>query len=83
MVRDRPVAYMQFRDPRAYDLLALAALAPTLLLSHWIEGSRLGYALRALKANEQAAEAAGVPVRTPASLKDPAEHRARRSDPKR
>jgi branched-chain amino acid transport system permease protein len=60
MVRDRPVAFMQFRDPRAYDLLALAALAGTLLLSHWIEGSRLGYALRALKANEQAAEAAGV-----------------------
>jgi branched-chain amino acid transport system permease protein len=60
MVRDRPVAFMQFRDPRAYDLLALTALAGTLLLSHWIEGSRLGYALRALKANEQAAEAAGV-----------------------
>jgi ABC-type branched-subunit amino acid transport system ATPase component/ABC-type branched-subunit amino acid transport system permease subunit len=60
MVRDHPVAFMQFRDPRAYDLLALAALAGTLLLSQWIEGSRLGYALRALKANEQAAEAAGV-----------------------
>jgi branched-chain amino acid transport system ATP-binding protein/branched-chain amino acid transport system permease protein len=60
MIRDSPAAYMQFRDPRAYDLLALAALAGTLLLSHWIEGSRLGYALRALKANEQAAEAAGV-----------------------
>src|SRR5438034_6594296 len=60
LLRDRPAAYMQFRDPRAYDLLALAALGGTLLLSHWIEGSRLGYALRALKANEQAAEAAGV-----------------------
>jgi branched-chain amino acid transport system ATP-binding protein/branched-chain amino acid transport system permease protein len=60
MVRDRPVAFMQFRDPRAYDLLALAALTGTLLLSDWIERSRLGYALRALKANEQAAEAAGV-----------------------
>ena len=60
MVRDRPTAFMQFRDPRAYDLLALAALAGTLLLSQWIEGARLGYALRALKANEQAAEAAGV-----------------------
>jgi len=60
MIRDRPAAFMQFRDPRAYDLLALAALGGTLLLSHWIEGSRLGYALRALKANEQAAEAAGV-----------------------
>jgi branched-chain amino acid transport system permease protein len=60
MVRDRPAAFMQFGDPRVYDLLALAALAGTLLLSDWIEGSRLGYALRALRANEQAAEAAGV-----------------------
>jgi len=60
MVRDRPIAFMQFRDPRAYDLLALAARAATLGLSHWIEGSRLGSALRAVKANEQAAEAAGV-----------------------
>jgi branched-chain amino acid transport system permease protein len=60
MVRDRPAAYMQFAEPRAYDLVALAALAATLLLSHWIETSRLGYALRALRENEQAAEAAGV-----------------------
>ncbi len=60
MVRDRPVAYMQFSDPRAYDVLALAVLAATLVLSHWIETSRLGYALRALKENEQAAEAMGV-----------------------
>ena len=60
MVRDRPVTYMQFTDPRGYDLLALGALAGTLVLSHWIETSRLGYALRALKENEQAAEAAGI-----------------------
>jgi branched-chain amino acid transport system ATP-binding protein/branched-chain amino acid transport system permease protein len=60
MVRDRPAAYMQFAEPRAYDLVALAALAATLLLSHWIETSRLGYELRALRENEQAAEAAGV-----------------------
>jgi len=51
---------MQFSDPRAYDVLALGALAATLVLSHWIETSRLGYALRALKENEQAAEAMGV-----------------------
>jgi branched-chain amino acid transport system permease protein len=60
MVRDRPVAFMQFEEPRAFDWLALAALGATLLLSHWIETSRLGYALRALRENEQAAEAAGV-----------------------
>jgi branched-chain amino acid transport system permease protein len=60
MIRDRAAAFMQFSDPRAYDLLALGALTATLALSHWIEGSRLGYWLRALRANEQAAEAAGV-----------------------
>jgi branched-chain amino acid transport system permease protein len=60
MVRDRPAAYMQFSDPRAYDLLALGVLAGTLVLSHWIETSRLGYSLRALRENEQAAEAMGV-----------------------
>src|SRR5436309_4819830 len=46
MMRDRPVAFMQFSDPRFYDVLALAALAGTLVLSHWIATSRLGYALR-------------------------------------
>ena len=60
MNRAHPIAYMQFTDPRMYDLLALGALAATLVLSHWIEGSRLGYSLRALKENEAAAEAAGV-----------------------
>ena len=60
MVRDRPGLFMQFDDPRAYDLLALGLLAATLALSHAIETSRLGYALRAVKENEQAAEAMGV-----------------------
>lgn len=60
MVRERSGLYMQFADPRAYDLICLAVLAGTLLLSHWIETSRLGYSLRALKENEQAAEAMGV-----------------------
>jgi ABC-type branched-subunit amino acid transport system ATPase component/ABC-type branched-subunit amino acid transport system permease subunit len=60
MVRDRPGLYMQFVDPRANGLLCLAAFAGTFVLSHWIETSRLGYWLRALKENEQAAEAMGV-----------------------
>jgi branched-chain amino acid transport system permease protein len=60
MMRERPGTYMQFKDPRLYDLLALGAMTATLLLSHWIETSRLGYALRALKENEAAAEATGV-----------------------
>jgi ABC-type branched-subunit amino acid transport system ATPase component/ABC-type branched-subunit amino acid transport system permease subunit len=60
MVRDQPALFMQFSEPRAFDLLALALLAATLVLSRVIEGSRLGYSLRAVKENEQAAEAMGV-----------------------
>jgi branched-chain amino acid transport system permease protein len=60
MVRDRPIWFMQFAEPRSFDLLALAVLAATLMLSRAIETSRLGYRLRAVKENEQAAEAMGV-----------------------
>jgi ABC-type branched-subunit amino acid transport system ATPase component/ABC-type branched-subunit amino acid transport system permease subunit len=60
MQRERPALFMQFTDPRAYDLLALGVMAAALVLSRVIEQRPLGYALRALKENEQAAEAAGV-----------------------
>jgi len=60
MVRDQPALFMQFAEPRTFDLLALGLLAATLVLARLIEGSRLGYSLRAIKENEQAAEAMGV-----------------------
>ena len=60
MVRDQPALFMQFAEPRTFDLLALGILAATLVLSRVIETSRLGYSLRAIKENEQAAEAMGV-----------------------
>ena len=60
MVRDQPALFMQFDDPRTFDLLALGILAAALVLSRVIESSRLGYSLRAIKENEQAAEAMGV-----------------------
>jgi ABC-type branched-subunit amino acid transport system ATPase component/ABC-type branched-subunit amino acid transport system permease subunit len=60
MIRDRPAWFMQFSEPRSFDLLALGVLAATLVLSRAIETSRLGYRLRAVKENEQAAEAMGV-----------------------
>jgi branched-chain amino acid transport system permease protein len=60
MIRDRPGWFMQFTEPRSFDLLALGVLAATLVLSRLIETSRLGYQLRAVKENEQAAEAMGV-----------------------
>jgi ABC-type branched-subunit amino acid transport system ATPase component/ABC-type branched-subunit amino acid transport system permease subunit len=60
MNRERPGWSMQFTEPRSFGLLALGVLAATLALSHLIETSRLGYWLRAIRENEQAAEAAGV-----------------------
>ena len=60
MKREQPGWFMQFSDPRSFDLLALAVLAATLMLSRAIETSRLGYRLRAIRENEQAAEAMGV-----------------------
>jgi ABC-type branched-subunit amino acid transport system ATPase component/ABC-type branched-subunit amino acid transport system permease subunit len=60
MQRERPGWFMQFTEPRSFDLLALGVLAATLGLSYVIETSRLGYRLRAIRENEQAAEAMGV-----------------------
>jgi ABC-type branched-subunit amino acid transport system ATPase component/ABC-type branched-subunit amino acid transport system permease subunit len=60
MMREQPGLFMQFTEPRHFDLLALGILAATLVLSRIVETSRLGYSLRAIKENEQAAEAMGV-----------------------
>ena len=60
MKREQPGWFMQFTEPRSFDLLALAVLGATLVLSRVIETSRLGYRLRAIRENEQAAEAMGV-----------------------
>jgi branched-chain amino acid transport system permease protein len=58
--RDNPAAYMQFSDYWAYTLVALAFLLAVLLLSLWIERTRFGTSLFAIKQNQLAAEAAGV-----------------------
>jgi branched-chain amino acid transport system permease protein len=60
MKRDHPGWFMQFTEPRSFVLLALGVLGATLVLSRAIETSRLGYRLRAIRENEQAAEAMGV-----------------------
>ena len=60
MKREHQAWFMQFTEPRSFDLLALGVLAGTLVLSRAIETSRLGYRLRAIRENEQAAEAMGV-----------------------
>jgi branched-chain amino acid transport system permease protein len=60
MKREHAAWFMQFTEPRSFDLLALGVLAATMVLSRMIETSRLGYRLRAIRENEQAAEAMGV-----------------------
>ena len=58
--RDNPFAYMQFGDPRLYTLLALLMLVGTILITQFVERTRFGMALLAIKQNQAAAEAAGI-----------------------
>ena len=58
--RDHPFAFMQFGDYRVYAALALALLFAALLVSVWMERSRFGMSLFAIKQNQLAAEAAGI-----------------------
>ncbi|HUJ73283.1 MAG TPA: branched-chain amino acid ABC transporter ATP-binding protein/permease [bacterium] len=60
MKREHPGWFMQFEDQRIYVLLALALLVAALLVSLWVERSRFGLSLMAIKQNEPAAEAAGI-----------------------
>ncbi len=60
MQREAPVAYMQFEDHRIYAWLALALMLATMMLSAWLERSRFGVSLLAIREDEAAAEAAGI-----------------------
>ncbi len=60
MKREHLGWFMQFSEPRSFDFVALGVLAGSLALSNLIETSRLGYWLRAIRENEQAAEAMGA-----------------------
>src|SRR5258708_23429494 len=51
---------MQFDDSRVYVVFAIGLLIMTLAISLWVENSRFGMSLFALKQNEPAAEAAGI-----------------------
>jgi branched-chain amino acid transport system permease protein len=51
---------MQFRDMRFYVLIAIALLAVVLITVRTIESSRFGFALKALRQNETAAEGMGI-----------------------
>jgi ABC-type branched-subunit amino acid transport system ATPase component/ABC-type branched-subunit amino acid transport system permease subunit len=60
MMRENPLAYMQFTDNRAYTFIALGMLLGAMLLTRWVERNRFGMALLSIKQNEAAAEAAGI-----------------------
>jgi ABC-type branched-subunit amino acid transport system permease subunit len=60
MMREAPMAYMQFEDPRVYTFIALGMLLGGMLLTRRIEQTRFGMALLSIKQNEAAAEAAGI-----------------------
>jgi branched-chain amino acid transport system permease protein len=51
---------MQSTDMRFYVLVAVVFLAIVLILIRWMEGTRFGFALRAIKQNETAAEGMGI-----------------------
>jgi branched-chain amino acid transport system permease protein len=58
--RENPIWHMQFADQRVYIALALALMLMAMLASLFIERSRWGLTLLAIKQNELAAEAAGI-----------------------
>lgn len=60
MQRAAPIAYMQFADQRMYSWLALALMMVAMFLTVWVERSRFGMSLIAIREDEAAAEAAGI-----------------------
>lgn len=58
--RDAPIEFMQFDDPRIHTLLGVGLMAALLLLTLWVERSRFGLSMLAIKQNEPAAETAGI-----------------------
>ncbi|WP_459615877.1 branched-chain amino acid ABC transporter ATP-binding protein/permease [Bordetella sp. 2513F-2] len=60
MKREDAAWYMQFPDPRIYTVVAMAMLLLFVQLTRYVERTRFGMALIAIKQNEAAAEAAGI-----------------------
>jgi len=61
-VTDNPALYMQFGDRRVYTVLALVLLTLIVMVSRYVERTRFGMALIAIKQNEAAADAAGINI---------------------
>ena len=60
MVRESPLAFMQFDDGRWYVFIALALVLAAMILTRHLERSQYGMSLKAIKQDETAAEAAGI-----------------------
>ncbi len=60
--RPRGLADLSFRSPVPYYYLFLAVLALLLVVTAWMERSRLGFYLRAIRGGERGARSLGVPV---------------------
>ncbi|MFN0317319.1 MAG: ABC transporter permease subunit [Burkholderiales bacterium] len=60
MAREAPAAYMQFASQRTYVVLAVALLIATLAVNLYVDRSRFGLSLLAIKENEAAAMASGI-----------------------
>lgn len=58
--RDEPWRHMQFADHRWPTFIAVGLMTAMMLITHWVERSRFGLAMLAIKQNEVAAEAAGI-----------------------
>jgi branched-chain amino acid transport system permease protein len=58
--RISPLAYMQFAEPRTLPLIALALASGCTAVCLWIERTRLGLKLYAIRQNELAAQCAGI-----------------------
>ena len=58
--RDEAWRHMQFGDARVPTLIAVVLMTLLLLVTHWVERSRFGLAMVAIKQNEAAAETAGI-----------------------
>ena len=54
--------YMQFESEVYYHYLALSLVILAILSMNWFRKSKLGYQLRAIKANEDAAESLGINI---------------------
>ena len=62
-IRSDSFVWMQFASKLPYYYIILGILIVVLIIVHWMDTSKMGYYLRTLKMNQEAAESLGVSVR--------------------